>query len=111
MRETAATYTINQTVEVTHLAAALVDEEGVFEVTSPQGNIFEVTCSRRCRMSFREICDGKRMRRTNGISWRIRRLDRAAESGHLTEAACQEFPLQHHNYRPSLCFHSRQARP
>ena len=78
MTNTTAMYTIDQTVEVTHLAAALVDEEGVFEVTSPQGNIFEVTCSRKCRMSFREICDGKRIRKTNGITWRVRRLHRSA---------------------------------
>lgn len=76
---TTVTYAIDQPVEVTHLAAALVDEEGIFEVTSPHGNVFEVTCLRGCWMSFRKICAGRRVRRANSINWRIRRLHRAAE--------------------------------
>lgn len=86
-------HTIEQTVEVNNLVAALVGEEGVFEVTSPQGSVFEVTCRRGCRMSFREISDGKRTRGTHGITWRIRRLPRAAEQEFFDRKSHFEIPL------------------
>ncbi len=41
------------TVEVENPAEVLRDEDGVFEVTSPYGYVFQVMCRRRSKMSVR----------------------------------------------------------
>jgi hypothetical protein len=62
------------TVEVENPAEVLRDEDGVFEVTSPYGHVFQVTCRRGASMSVREI-KPKRAKVPDRMLWRIRRLN------------------------------------
>jgi hypothetical protein len=48
------------TVEVENPAEVLREEDGVFEVTSPYGHVFQVICRRGARMSVCEISEPKR---------------------------------------------------
>src|ERR1700691_3776935 len=69
--------TISRAMEIDNPAPVLLNQDGVFEVTSPWGSIFEVTCRRGSRMSFREISRPKcRSRRgSDRTMWRIRRVE------------------------------------
>ena len=66
------------TIEVENPAEFLRDENGVFEVVSPYGHIFQVTCQRGSRMRVREISEPKRVRVPDREIWRIQRLNRDA---------------------------------
>jgi hypothetical protein len=68
----------DDTVEVENPAEVLRDEDGVFEVTSPYGHVFQVTCRRGARMKVREISEPKRAKVPDRMVWRIRRLNRDA---------------------------------
>jgi hypothetical protein len=59
-------------VKVQNPAAVLLDEDGVFELTSPWGDVFRVTCHRGVGMAFTQVDEvGRRTR--YGTRWRIRR--------------------------------------
>ncbi len=60
------------TMRVKHPAAALLDADGVFEITSPSGEVFCVTCQKGVGMSFSRIPEGRRKARASA-SWHIRR--------------------------------------
>jgi hypothetical protein len=64
------------TVEVKSPVEALRDEDGVFEVSSPYGHVFQVTCRRGGRMDVREITEPKPAKVPERILWRIRRINR-----------------------------------
>jgi hypothetical protein len=64
------------TVEVKSPVEALRDEDGVFEVSSPYGHVFQVTCRRGGRMDVREITEPKQAKVPDRILWRIRRVNR-----------------------------------
>jgi hypothetical protein len=66
----------NGTVEVENPAEVLRDEDGVFQVTSPYGYVFQVTCHRGSRMRIREIIEPKRAKVPDRELWRIQRLSR-----------------------------------
>ena len=63
------------TLEVENPAEVLREEEGVFEVTSPYGHVFQVTCHRGTRMDVREISEPKNAKVPDCMIWRIRRLN------------------------------------
>jgi hypothetical protein len=62
------------TVEVENPAETLRDEHGLFEVTSPYGYVFQVTCRRGARMDVREISEPKSVKIPDRVRWRIRRI-------------------------------------
>jgi hypothetical protein len=66
----------NDTVEVENPAEVLRDEDGVFQVTSPYGYVFQVICHRGSRMGIREIIEAKRVKIPGRDLWRIQRLNR-----------------------------------
>jgi hypothetical protein len=63
------------TIEVENPAEALRDEDGVFEVTSPYGHVFQVTCRRGAKMKVCEISEPKRAQVPDRMRWRIRRIN------------------------------------
>jgi hypothetical protein len=69
--------TVNGTVEVLNPAEILRNQDGIFEVTSPFGHIFQVTCRRGAKMSVREISEPQRAPSAASMTWRIRRVARA----------------------------------
>ena len=68
---------VNGTVEVLNPAEILRNQDGIFEVTSPYGHVFQVTCRRGAKMSVREISEPQRSLSTENPTWRIRRVARA----------------------------------
>lgn len=60
-------------------AEILRNEEGVFEVTSPYGHVFRVTCKRGTQMSVHEITQPDLVEQLSPARfvWRIRRIERA----------------------------------
>jgi hypothetical protein len=62
------------TLEVENPAETLRDEDGLFEVTSPYGHVFQVTCRRGVRMNVREISEPKYAAVPDQVRWRIRRI-------------------------------------
>lgn len=68
---------VNGTVEVLNPAEILRHQDGIFEVTSPYGHVFQVTCRRGAKMSVREISEPQRALSTEGTTWRIKRVARA----------------------------------
>lgn len=62
-------------VEVKSPVEALRDEDGVFEVSSPYGHTFQVTCRRGGRMDVRELAES-RHKVPIRVHWRIRRINR-----------------------------------
>lgn len=66
----------DSTVEVKSPVEALRNEDGVFEVSSPYGHIFQVTCHRGGRMDVREMNEPKNAKVPERILWRIRRINR-----------------------------------
>jgi hypothetical protein len=66
------------TVEVDNPAEVLRNEDGVFEVTSPYGHVFQVMCRRGWKMSIRGISEPKHAEVPGRMLWRIRRLNCAA---------------------------------
>ena len=69
--------TVNGTVDVLNPAEILRNQDGVFEVTSPYGQVFQVTCRRGAKMSVREISEPQRLSAAETVSWRIKRVARA----------------------------------
>jgi hypothetical protein len=69
--------TVNGTVEVVNPAEILRNQDGIFEVTSPFGHIFQVTCRRGAKMSVREISEPQRIPTAESATWRIKRVARA----------------------------------
>ncbi|PYU27084.1 MAG: hypothetical protein DMG30_00355 [Acidobacteria bacterium] len=67
----------NVTVEVLNPAETLRNQDGIFEVTSPYGHVYQVTCRRGAKMSVRELSEPKRALRPESIAWRIRRVAQA----------------------------------
>ena len=47
--------TLNGVVEVINPAEILRNQDGIFEVISPYGHVFQVTCRRGAKMSVREM--------------------------------------------------------
>jgi hypothetical protein len=62
-------------VEVKSPVEALRDEDGVFEVSSPYGHVFQVICRRGGRMDVRELTEPKHKVPIR-VLWRIRRIHR-----------------------------------
>ena len=60
-------------------AEILRNEEGVFEVTSPYGHVFRVTCKRGTQMSVHEVMQPDLVEQLSPsrFVWRIRRIERA----------------------------------
>ena len=65
------------TVDVLNPAETLRNQDGIFEVTSPYGHVFQVTCRRGAKMSVREISEPRRAQSTENMTWRIKRVPRA----------------------------------
>jgi len=63
--------------ETENPAEILRNEEGVFEVTSPYGHVFQVTCRRGSKMVISEISQPKFAKTPEGPAWQIRRVNRA----------------------------------
>lgn len=63
-------------IEVKSPVEALRNADGVFEVSSPYGHVFQVTCRRGGRMDVRELTEPKRALVPERILWRIRRINR-----------------------------------
>ena len=64
--------------ETENPAEVLLNEGGTFEVTSPWGHVFEVTCRHSKKMHVREISEPKQVvMNANKVMWRIRRLKEA----------------------------------
>jgi hypothetical protein len=68
--------TVNGTVEVVNPAEILRHQDGIFEVTSPYGHVFQVTCRRGTKMSVREIRESQRLQSAESSTWRIKRVAR-----------------------------------
>lgn len=69
--------TVNDTVEVVNPAETLRYQDGIFEVTSPYGHVFQVTCRRGAKMNVREISEPQRLQNAESMTWRIKRVPRA----------------------------------
>ncbi len=63
--------------EVENPAELLRNENGVFEVTSPYGYVFEVTCHPGTKMSIRGISEPKSAIIKEERMWRIKRVHRS----------------------------------
>ena len=68
---------VNGTVEVLNPAEILRNQDGIFEVISPYGHVFQVTCRRGAKMSVREISEPLRAQNAESTTWRIKRVPRA----------------------------------
>lgn len=68
---------VNGTVEVLNPAEILRNQDGIFEVTSPYGHVFQVTCRRGAKMSVRELSEPQRSVSAENMAWRIKRVARA----------------------------------
>jgi hypothetical protein len=68
---------VNGTVEVLNPAEILRNQDGIFEVTSPYGHVFQVTCRRGAKMSVRELSEPQRSLSADNMTWRIKRVTRA----------------------------------
>jgi hypothetical protein len=67
-------------LEVENPAEILRNENGLFEVTSPFGQVFQVDCHQGRLMRVREIGQAKKipLGAFYGTIWRIRRVENAA---------------------------------
>lgn len=63
-------------IEVDDPREVLRNTEGLFEVTSPYGQVFQVNCRRGSKMSVRTLSETNHTR-TPERTWRIRRIDRS----------------------------------
>jgi hypothetical protein len=64
-------------IEVDNPAEILRTERGIFEVTSPYGHVFRVTCRRGRKMDVHDISEPPQVDIPAGMLWRIRRLTQA----------------------------------
>jgi hypothetical protein len=67
---------LNSTVEVEDPAEALRNQDGIFEVISPYGQVFQVTCRRGSRMGIREVGESENTAVPEPRRWRIQKLRR-----------------------------------
>ncbi len=67
----------NGSVEVNNPAEFLRKENGVFEVISPHGHVFRVTCRCGFKMRVREINKPKGVGPLEETMWRITRVNTA----------------------------------
>ena len=65
-----------RTVDVENPAEALRNESGIFQVTSPFGQIFQVTCRKGSNMRIREIGALDNTAVAHSKRWRIQKLMR-----------------------------------
>jgi hypothetical protein len=65
-------------MEVDNPAEILREQEGTFEVISPYGHVFQVTCRRGQKMDFYEISEPEQVKIPHGMRSRIRRVQSAA---------------------------------
>ncbi len=68
----------DDTIEVDNPEEILRHEDGIFEVTSPDGHVFQVRCRRGREMATYDIGEPRRVDLPQGTLWRIRRLGGAA---------------------------------
>lgn len=68
---------VNWPMVVENPAEILRNEEGIFEVISPYGHVFQVVCRRGSQMNVREItqADASEITPTRFV-WRIKRVER-----------------------------------
>lgn len=68
---------VNWPMVVENPAEILRNEEGIFEVISPYGHVFQVVCHRGSQMNVREItqADASEITPTRFV-WRIKRVER-----------------------------------
>ena len=62
------------TVEVENPAEALRNQNGIFRVTSPDGQVFQVTCRRGSNMRIREIGAAEKALASEPKRWQIQKL-------------------------------------
>jgi hypothetical protein len=65
-------------IEVSNPAEFLRNENGAFEVTSPYGQIFRVTCRRGARMNIRQISEPQMIGNRQEMNWKVRRVNGTA---------------------------------
>jgi len=63
----------SKSMKVKNPAAVLSNEDGIFEVTSPTGDVFCVICEKGVGMTFSRLGDAPRARAS--ASWQIRRRE------------------------------------
>ena len=65
-------------IEAENPAEVLRSQEGLFEITSPYGYVFEVTCRHGARMVIREIAQPPQLVVNPRRIWEIRRVRQLA---------------------------------
>jgi hypothetical protein len=65
---------LNGTVEVENPAEALRNQNGIFRVTSPDGQVFQVTCRTGLNMRIREIGASERTIISEPKRWQIQKV-------------------------------------
>lgn len=65
---------LSGTVEVENPAEALRNQNGIFRVTSPDGQVFQVTCRTGANMRIREIGASERTIISEPKRWQIQKL-------------------------------------
>jgi hypothetical protein len=65
---------LNGTVEVENPAEVLRNQDGIFQVTSPYGQVFQVTCRRGSSMRIREVGESEDAAVAEPRRWRIQKL-------------------------------------
>ena len=68
---------LNGTVAVENPAEALRNQDGIFQVTSPYGQVFEVTCRRGSSMRIREIGDSGKSALSEPKRWQIQKMSQS----------------------------------
>ncbi len=68
---------LDHTVEVENPAEALRNQNGIFQVTSPDGHVFQVTCRKGSNMRIREIGNSGKTPLSEPRRWRIQKLVQA----------------------------------
>jgi hypothetical protein len=66
---------LSSTIEVENPAKALRNQNGIFRVTSPDGQIFQVTCRRGSNMRIREIGASEKKLSSEPNRWQIQKLE------------------------------------
>jgi|HubBroStandDraft_6_1064221.scaffolds.fasta_scaffold607951_2 hypothetical protein len=67
-------------LETDNPAEFLRNESGAFEVISPDGQVFFVTCRRGLRMNVRQISETKSVGNLQHMTWKIRRVINTGQS-------------------------------
>jgi hypothetical protein len=65
---------LDGTVEVENPSEVLRNQSGIFEVTSPDGQVFQVTCNRGSNMRIRRIGASEKTTIAEPKRWRIQKL-------------------------------------